>query len=80
VPYHQEKLKKRQLVALLLQLAIQDDPRPPSKSLAENLAISASEVSKALRRCVDAGLLYIADGEKRVNRPALMEFLVHGLR
>jgi DNA-binding transcriptional regulator YhcF (GntR family) len=67
-------------IALLLQLALQDDPRLPSKSLAENLAISPSEVSKALRRCVDAGLLYIADGEKRVNRPALMEFLAHGLR
>lgn len=73
-------LMQGQDIALLLQLAIQDDPRLPSKSLAENLAISPSEVSKALRRCVDAGLLYIADGEKRVNRPALMEFLAHGLR
>ncbi len=73
-------LMQGQDIALLLQLAIQDDPRLPSKSLAENLAISPSEVSKALRRCVDAGMLYIADGEKRVNRPALMEFLAHGLR
>jgi DNA-binding transcriptional MocR family regulator len=67
-------------IALLLQLAIQDDPRLPSKSLAEDLAISPSEVSKALRRCVDAGLLYVINGEKRVNRSALMEFLTHGLR
>jgi DNA-binding MarR family transcriptional regulator len=73
-------LMQGQDIALLLQLAIQDDPRLPSKSLAENLAISPSEVSKALRRCVDAGLLYIANGEKRINRPALMEFLAHGLR
>jgi predicted transcriptional regulator len=67
-------------IALLLKLVIQDDPGLQSKSLAESLGISPSEVSKALRRCVDAGLLYIVDGEKKVNRSALMEFLQHGLR
>jgi hypothetical protein len=67
-------------IALLLKLAIHDESRVPSKSLAESLFISPSEVSKALKRCVDAGLLYISGSEKRVNRSALMEFLGHGLK
>jgi hypothetical protein len=67
-------------IALLLRLAIQDGSRLQSKDLAESLSISPSEVSKALKRCVDAGLLYVAGPEKRVNRSGLMEFLSHGLK
>lgn len=67
-------------IALLLKLAIQNEPNVPSKELAASLFISPSEVSKALKRCVDSGLLYISGGEKRVNRTALLEFLEHGLR
>jgi hypothetical protein len=67
-------------VAILLKLAIQNEPQVPSKSLADSLFISPSEVSKALKRCVDSGLLYISGSEKRVNRSALMEFLSHGLK
>jgi len=67
-------------IALLLKLAITGDPQVPSKTLAETLFISPSEVSKALKRCVDSGMLYISGSEKRVNRSALMEFLAHGLK
>lgn len=67
-------------IALLLKLAIQEELRPQSKDLAESLSISPSEVSKALKRCVSAGLLHIAGPEKRVNRSALLEFLTHGLK
>jgi hypothetical protein len=67
-------------IALLLKLAVQGTPQMQSKSLAESLSISPSEVSKALKRCVDADLLYISGAEKRVNRSALMEFLSHGFR
>jgi hypothetical protein len=67
-------------VALLLKLAIQNGPQVPSKNLAESLFISPSEVSKALKRCADSGLLHLSSGEKRVNRSALMEFLAHGLK
>ena len=67
-------------IALLLKLSIQNEPAIQSKSLAEELSISPSEVSKALRRCADAGLVHIEGSEKRVNRTALMEFLSHGLR
>jgi hypothetical protein len=67
-------------IALLLKLAIQNEPRTPSKSVAESLFISPSEVSKSMKRCVESGLLYVSGAEKRVNRSALMEFLSHGLK
>jgi hypothetical protein len=67
-------------IAILLKLAVQNDPQVPSKNLAESLFISPSEVSKALKRCVESGLLYISGSEKRVNRSGLMEFLSHGLK
>lgn len=67
-------------IALLLKLAIQDEPNLPSKELAASLFISPSEISKALKRCVEAGLLYLSGSEKRVNRTALLEFLGHGLK
>ena len=54
-------------IALLLKLAIQDEPLVQSKTLAEGLSISPSEVSKALKRCADAGLVYVAGAEKRVT-------------
>jgi DNA-binding IscR family transcriptional regulator len=52
-------------IAILLKLAIQDDRSLPSKELAASLFISPSEISKALRRCVNSGLLYISGAEKR---------------
>lgn len=67
-------------IALLLKLAIAGEPAPHSKNLAEGLSISPSEVSKALKRCVNAGLLYLAGADKRVNPSAQMEFLAQGLR
>jgi hypothetical protein len=67
-------------IALLLKLAIQNKPQALSKDLAESLFISPSEVSKSLKRSAESGLLHIANGEKRVNRSALMEFLSHGLK
>jgi hypothetical protein len=67
-------------IAILLKLAIQDDRSLPSKELAASLFISPSEISKALKRCVNSGLLYISGAEKRVNRTGLFEFLEHGLR
>jgi DNA-binding transcriptional MocR family regulator len=66
-------------IAILLKLAIADE-LPQSKSLAESLSISPSEVSKAMKRCAEAGLLQVAGREKRVNRTGLLEFLAHGLR
>jgi hypothetical protein len=67
-------------IALLLKLAVLSNPNVPSKELAAGLHISPSEISKSLKRCVTADLLYISGSEKRVNRTALLEFLAHGLR
>ena len=67
-------------VALLLKLAVLKEPRVPSKELAAGLFVSPSEISKSLRRCVAADLLYVSGAEKRVNGSALIEFLAHGLR
>jgi hypothetical protein len=67
-------------IALLLKLAIQNEPQVQSKDLAGSLFISRSEVSKSLKRSAESGLLHIANGEKRVNRSALMEFLSHGFK
>jgi len=67
-------------IAILLKLAITGETPPQSRSLAESLFISPSEVSKAMKRCAEAGLLQVAGKEKRVNRSGLMEFLSHGLR
>jgi hypothetical protein len=67
-------------IAILLKIAIQNAPQVPSKNLAESLFVSQSEVSKALKRCADSGLIHILGAEKRVNRSGLMEFLAHGLK
>jgi hypothetical protein len=48
--------------------------------LGGNPLISPSEVSKSLKRSAESSLLHIANGEKRVNRSALIEFLSHGFK
>jgi hypothetical protein len=67
-------------IAILLKLSLQAEKKVPSTHLAAELSISPSEVSKALHRCKQSGLLYWTDDEKRVNRSALVEFIVHGLK
>lgn len=67
-------------IALLLKLSLQSIGRPLSKDIAIEIFVSPSEISKSLHRCKSAGLLYWSDLEKRVNRTALLEFLVHGLK
>lgn len=48
------------------------------KHLAHHLAISQSEVSESLNRSMEAGL--IDESKKIVNRIALVEFLIHGIK
>lgn len=67
-------------IALLLKLAIQNESKILSKDLAESLYLSPSEVSKSLKRSVESGMIHISNGDKRVNRSALIEFLSHGLK
>ncbi len=46
--------------------------------MAQGLLLGVAEVHRAVRRLEDAGL--VVPGERRVNRQALLEFLVHGVR
>ena len=46
--------------------------------LAKSLKMSSSEVHAALKRCSKSGLY--SDRRRRVLKPALEEFLVHGLK
>ena len=48
------------------------------KNLAFQLGISQSEVSESLNRSMEAGL--IDESKKIVNRIALVEFLIHGIK
>jgi hypothetical protein len=67
-------------IGILFKLSLQKNTQILSKQLAEDLFLLPSEVTKSLRRCRDAGLLYWSDAEKRVNRAGLLEFLAHGLK
>ena len=72
-----EALKPQDIV-VALKLVGGDGPRPAIAELAGALRLSASEVHAALRRL--AGSHLYDPGERRVIRPALLEFLLHGLR
>lgn len=68
-------------IALLLDLCrYSNDTRVLAKDVAASLRIAPSEVSKAIGRCRESGLLHWTDLEWRVNRTGLLEFLVHGIR
>lgn len=64
-------------VVVLVKLCIQ--PGPISQmTLAKDLAMSQSEISKSMARSRFAGLLYGTD--QQVMRQGLFDFLVHGIR
>lgn len=76
---------KPQDVVVLCKLVTQGDPQVPIHRLASALHMSPSEVHHAIHRAVDAGLLSIVEHrtkahEKIVNRPALLELAVTGLK
>lgn len=64
-------------VLVALKLALDDQPLPYAK-LAHDLGLSASQAHAAVQRAGQAKLLDL--GSRRVNRSALMEFLLHGLK
>jgi DNA-binding Lrp family transcriptional regulator len=53
-------------------------PRAYYQVLASGLGLGLAEVHRGVRRLEGAGL--VLAGERRVNRQALLEFLVHGVR
>ncbi len=76
---------KPQDVVVLCKLVTLDDPQVPIHKLASALHMSPSEVHHAIHRSVDAGLLQVVEHrtkahEKIVNRPALLELALTGLK
>lgn len=69
---------KPQDVLVLLKMAVAQSRSWRLVDLAQELGLSVSEVSMALERARRAGLL--DRSKKNVVRPALLEFILHGLR
>jgi len=70
---------KPQDVLVLLKLAVGGRGASYQK-LANELFMSSSEVHEALKRAVKSQLVTKIGSEMRLVRPALIEFLVHGIR
>ena len=64
-------------VLVVLKLTVEDD-RPAYAQLAAELGLSSSQAHQSVRRAAESGLL--VPGALRVNRRALEEFLIHGLK
>lgn len=65
-------------IVILMKLISSKDRRLTNKQIADELGISASEISEALERCRFAKL--IDESTTKVNTLALEEFLLHGLK
>ena len=65
-------------IVVLLKIAAKNDSDWFMKDLANELGISASEVSESLNRSAIAGL--ISQDKKRLMKLSILDFLLHGLR
>ncbi|MDX5397153.1 MAG: transcriptional regulator [Hymenobacteraceae bacterium] len=65
-------------IVILLKILAKGEQSWYNKDLAEELYLSASEISESLNRSVQAG--FIDQKKKKVFKNALLEFLVHGLK
>lgn len=71
---------KPQDVVVLIKLLEYEHRRPPYAQIARELFLSASEVHASVQRAKRAHLLVGADLNETPNKPALEEFLIHGLK
>ena len=71
---------KPQDVVVLIKLLEYDNSRPPYAQIAKELFLSASEVHASVQRAKRAHLLGGTDLNETPNKPALEEFLIHGLK
>jgi hypothetical protein len=65
-------------VVVLLKLALIGDKRPPYLKIAQELHMYPSEVYTSIKRARASQL--VQGLQDRVNRSALLEFVIHGLR
>jgi hypothetical protein len=70
-------LLKSQDVVLVLSVVAWGNTEWSYASLAEHLGLSVSQVHSSVRRIIQLGLM---DAQRKPNRRALLEFLVHGLK
>ncbi len=69
---------KPQDVVVLLKLVSLGDAAWSYPKVAVDLSMSPSEVHASVRRATQAGLMH--EASRAVNRSALLEFLVHGVK
>lgn len=69
---------KPQDIVILLKLVAMGDGQWRHIDLANALGLSQTEISFAMDRCRTAG--FVDSDKKTVIRPALLEFLIHGLK
>jgi hypothetical protein len=66
-------------IVVLLKLSLEKE-RPPYLQLAEQLHLYPSEVYTSIKRARASQLVQIVEESDRLNRSALIEFLLHGIR
>jgi hypothetical protein len=66
-------------IVVLLKLSLETG-RPPYLQLAEELHLYPSEVYTSVKRSKASHLVQEFEGSDRLNRSALLEFLLHGIR
>ena len=66
-------------VVVLLRLSLSEG-RPPYLEMAEGLHVYPSEVYTSIRRARASHLVQGREQQDRLNRSALLEFLLHGIR
>jgi hypothetical protein len=71
---------RSQDIVVLLKLALMGDKRPPYAKIAQDLHMYPSEVYTSIKRARASQLVQGAELNDRINRTALVEFLVHGVR
>jgi hypothetical protein len=67
-------------VVVLLKLSLERGGRPPYLRLANELHLYPSEVYASVKRARASQLVQNPELEDRLNRSALLEFLLHGVR
>jgi hypothetical protein len=67
-------------IVVLLKLSLYEGDRPAYLQLANDLRLYPSEVYSAVKRARASGLVHGPELKDRLNRSALLEFLLHGLR
>lgn len=67
-------------ILVLLRLSLEKGGRPPYLQIANELHLYPSEVYTSVRRARASHLISGKEPQDRLNRSALLEFLLHGIR